>query len=230
MYSQFDDTFLPSRRWIPSAQPCRTQSAPIRLFGKLLNRHSNRFWLIYSFKVPDSRSTAHENDRSRTRPSLTPSQGENSPGFGLALFQVISNRDGASLPTRHAASIYLKNLAKKHWKTHFTEQEKATIRDNLVQAVITVEIQSIREMLGLIVRTVAEEEFPGAWPGFVTTIMQCMSSGEAQHVAGGLFLLDIFAKMTQFYRTAVQRGDENVSGAQVSLFFRCRCPLAHPLG
>jgi len=86
---------------------------------------------------------------------------------------------------------------------------------NLVQAVVTADVQSIREMLGLIVRTVAEAEFPTAWPGFVTTIMQCMSSGEASHVAGGLFLLDTFAKMTQFYRSALHRGDENIAVPQV---------------
>ena len=48
----------------------------------------------------------------------------------MALFQVVSNRDLA-VPARHAGSIALKHLVKKHWKAHFSDAERQTIREKL---------------------------------------------------------------------------------------------------
>ena len=128
------------------------------------------------------------------------------------LFQIVANRDIAVAP-RHAASIYLKNFARKYWKdkvdkdtgavvSKFAEAERALIRDNIVTTAVMVEVQSIRVQLGVILQKIADEEFPGAWPGFVTSILGCMNSGEAQAVTGGLFLLEVLAKMVPSYRNS----------------------------
>jgi len=150
-------------------------------------------------------------------------QGENTAGFGMALFQIVSSRE-VGVATRHAGSIYLKHLVERKWSEHFNEGERAAIRDNIVSAAVNVEVQSIRVQLGLVLKTVADQEFPGAWPGFVTSIMACMSSGESANVYGGLFLLEILSKMGMYFRKQPKE-DGGVSANVLEQFVAATLPM-----
>lgn len=111
------------------------------------------------------------------------------------------------MPVRQAGAIYLKNMISQYWYEEKPEKEgeaaaattvppatptftlpesdKATIRDNLIEAVIHSP-DPIRAQLIVCVRTVTQQDFPEKWVAIVDKVHQFIQTNDINTWNGAL--------------------------------------------
>ncbi|XP_076310776.1 importin-7 msk isoform X2 [Tachypleus tridentatus] len=128
-------------------------------------------------------------------------------GFCSSLLQVVmmSNLD---IPVRQAGVIYLKNLVAQHWAEKeqeagklmvFTlhEQDRATIRDAIVDAVVHAP-ELLRIQLAVCVNHIVKHDFPHHWTGIVDKILIYLQSPDTSGWMGSLLCLHQLVKNFEY--------------------------------
>jgi len=137
-------------------------------------------------------------------------------GFSPSLLQVVMTAD-LDMAVRQAGVIYFKNLVTGYWvpkedkknadipdhlkpsHTNFSlhEQDRAMIRDNLVDA-ITAAPDAVRIQLLVCARVIIRHDFPGTWTGLVDKIALQFQSGDAHATQGSLLILYQLVKVYEY--------------------------------
>lgn len=101
------------------------------------------------------------------------------------------------MPARQAGAIYLKNTVSNYWEpvkldeTSTTpvealgEQDKQTIRDNLIEAVIHSP-DPIRNQLVICVRQIAQADFPDKWTAIIEKVHHFIQTNDMNQWYGSL--------------------------------------------
>lgn len=101
------------------------------------------------------------------------------------------------MPARQAGAIYLKNTVSNYWEpvkldeTTTTpvealgEQDKQTIRDNLIEAVIHSP-DPIRNQLVICVRQIAQADFPDKWTAIIEKVHHFIQTNDMNQWYGSL--------------------------------------------
>lgn len=108
-------------------------------------------------------------------------------GFPSLLFQIASS-ESAELPLRQASAVLLKNLVERHYKIRekrsgeeqpfeLAENDKATLRQNIVESVIVAPSQ-VRKLLEACVGRIIDSDYPAFWPEFVQKIVGFLTSDQ----------------------------------------------------
>ncbi len=97
--------------------------------------------------------------------------------------------DQVQMPVRQAGAIYLKNMVNQFWMERsvdkpnelmpysLQESDRATIRDNLIEAVIHSP-DPIRAQLIVCVRTISQQDFPEKWPTIIDKVHQFIQTND----------------------------------------------------
>ncbi|KAH8833705.1 Cse1-domain-containing protein [Flagelloscypha sp. PMI_526] len=102
------------------------------------------------------------------------------PGFLTHLLQLVLN-SSVDRAARLAGSVYLKNMAKLRWIEEdppIQEADKATLRDNIVQAMLALSTASdkpIRAQIAEAASLIAELDFPAQWPNLIDQLVGSLS-------------------------------------------------------
>ena len=118
-------------------------------------------------------------------------------GFCPSLLSILMN-DSLELPVRQAAVIYFKNLVASSWLQreydhtvgghipfNIHEQDKALIRENLVQAIVQSQ-EALRVQLAICICIITKHDFPGKWPQVVDKISVYLQTPEPVAWPGAL--------------------------------------------
>lgn len=106
-------------------------------------------------------------------------------------------------PTRQAGAIYLKNMVQKSWwdpdedepnRFHIHEQDRAQIRDQIVDAVVHAPT-GIKAQLCVCIGLICKQDFPGRWTSLVDKICVYLQSQEVATWYGTLCALLSFVKV-----------------------------------
>ena len=137
------------------------------------------------------------------------------PGYSVALFRLaVDNTLQAEPVLRQTASVHMKNMINRRWDPPskplrggehiiaIPEADKASIRDNLVEA-MCVALPQVRVQLGTCLRAAAHADYPDKWPTLLSTICANLNSAEPARLHGGLFSLRVLAKVHQYRRERV---------------------------
>jgi hypothetical protein len=130
---------------------------------------------------------------------------------GPAILQIVMSVE-VEIPVRQAGAIYLKNMVYKSWtededdpqRFHIHEQDKAMIRDALVDAVVHAP-NIIRSQLCECIAYVCKQDFPSRWTSLVDKIVIYLQSPDAQGWPGALSALRALVKVFEY-----KKGDERV--------------------
>ena len=127
-------------------------------------------------------------------------------GFGPLLLQVLMS-EHLEIQVRQAAVIYLKNVICNTWMRKDTqlnlsdqekrEQDKSTIRDNLVTALVLAP-DIIRTQLAVCVSLLVKYDFPERWPQLVGKISIYLQSPDPKVWMGPLVCLHRLVKFFEF--------------------------------
>jgi len=132
-------------------------------------------------------------------------------GFGPSVLQIVMSQE-LPTPVRQAAVIYLKNMVSSHWRERepdtpgapvpfsIHEQDKALIRDNIVDAVVLAP-DIIRIQLGVCVSQIVKLDFPGRWPQVVDKISIYLANPEPSGWLGALLCLYQLTKNFEYKKT-----------------------------
>ena len=108
--------------------------------------------------------------------------------------------DQLDMPIRQAGVIYLKNMVCQFWEekepSHPTEpipffiheQDKAQIRDNVVEAVIQAP-EPVRVQLAVCISQMVKHDYPGRWPGIAEKVAAYLQSDQHATWMGALVCL-----------------------------------------
>lgn len=135
-------------------------------------------------------------------------------GFPPTLLQIVMEKT-LDLPVRQAACVYLKNMVTNNWQDpevdpnvaigtavpslifSIHEQDRAMIRDSIVEAIIhSPEI--IRTQLGVCINTIIKRDFPGRWTQVVDKISIYLQSNDYNSRAGALLCLYQLIKIYEY--------------------------------
>ena len=125
--------------------------------------------------------------------------------------------DQVQMPVRQAGAIYLKNMIGQYWYEEKTdklaadsaraftlhESDKATIRDNLIEAVIHSP-DPIRAQLIVCVRNVCTHDFPEKWPTIVDKVHHFIQTQDVNYWYGALQAFYQLCKLFE-YKTVKDR-------------------------
>lgn len=101
------------------------------------------------------------------------------------------------MPARQAGAIYLKNTVSNYWEPvkldetpttpveALSEQDKQTIRDNLIEAVIHSP-DPIRNQLVICVRQIAQADFPDKWTAIIEKVHHFIQTNDMNQWYGSL--------------------------------------------
>ncbi len=110
------------------------------------------------------------------------------------------------MPARQAGAIYLKNMVNHSWsepeegeepRFNIHEQDRAIIRDQLVDAVVHAPI-AVRSQLCVCIGLIAKEDFPGKWSSLVDKICVYLQSPGVEGWSGALSSLLSLVKVRTF--------------------------------
>lgn len=131
------------------------------------------------------------------------------PGFLSLLLQVVMSND-VQIPVRQSGVIYLKNMIVQYWKERdpseladtsaafvIVEQDKATIRENIVEAVIHAP-ELIRIQLTVCVSQILRHDFPDKWPGVINKVNGFLAENSQGTWMGALLTLYQIVKKYEF--------------------------------
>jgi hypothetical protein len=160
-------------------------------------------------------------------------QYKHAPGHAVSLLQCLVAPQ-LDLAVRQAAAIQLKNLCMREWTPDdpdeddltsgsaltaapapaagalvarpprgIADADKAVVRANLLEAVVQAP-PLLRAQLGVVLRVVAEADFPERWPELAPAVGAALSSPEPSRVYGALFVLRFLARKYE-YKDGTQR-------------------------
>ncbi|XP_020624388.1 importin-7-like [Orbicella faveolata] len=122
------------------------------------------------------------------------------PGFLSLLLQVVMSNE-VQIPVRQSGGIYLKNMIAQYWKDRdpselidgvapfvIAEQDKVTIRENIVEAVIHAP-ELIRIQLTVCVSQILRFDFPDKWPGVIDKVNGFLAENSQGTWMGALLTL-----------------------------------------
>ncbi|KAL9955530.1 hypothetical protein ACROYT_G036866 [Oculina patagonica] len=131
------------------------------------------------------------------------------PGFLSLLLQVVMSNE-VQTPIRQSGGIYLKNMIAQYWKERepsesvdgavpfvIAEQDKATIRENIVEAVIHAP-ELIRIQLTVCVSQILRHDFPDKWPGVIDKVNGFLAENSQGTWMGALLTLYQVVKKYEF--------------------------------
>lgn len=131
------------------------------------------------------------------------------PGFVTLLLQVVMSNE-IQAPVRQAGGIYLKNVIMQHWKERdpsdfpcgeapfvISDQDKVTIRDNIVEAVIHAP-ELIRIQLAVCIGQILRHDFPEKWPQIVDKINLYLNNENQSTWMGALLSLHQIVKKYEY--------------------------------
>lgn len=116
--------------------------------------------------------------------------------MGPALLRIVMSND-VELPIRQAGIIYLKNMIASSWsdpeedegtRFHIHEQDRAVIRDSLVDAAVHSP-PVIRTQLCVCINIICKKDFPGRWTSLVDKFCVYLQSPEVAGWPGALCAL-----------------------------------------
>jgi len=108
------------------------------------------------------------------------------------------------MPVRQAGAIYLKNLILNSWREpredeeqrfHIHEQDRAILRDQLVDAVVHAP-PAIRSQLCVCIGVICKVDFPARWSSLVDKICVYLQSPEVAGWHGALASLLALVKVS----------------------------------
>ena len=123
------------------------------------------------------------------------------------LFRIAADTSVAvDVALRQAAAIRMKTVISRGWdsadgKAALSAADKAAVRDNLVEAMV-VAVPVVRTQLGLCLRSIAQIDYPGNWPGLLPAICANMQQQNTERVYGALFALRMLVKVYEFRKEA----------------------------
>ncbi|KAK2565652.1 Importin-7 [Acropora cervicornis] len=131
------------------------------------------------------------------------------PGFVSLLLQVVVSND-VQFTVRLSGVIYLKNMVSQYWKERdrpeladsgayfvISAQDKSTIRENIVEAVIHAP-ELIRLQLTVCVSQILRHDFPDKWPGVVDKVNTFLAENSQATWMGALLTLYQIVKKYEF--------------------------------
>ncbi|XP_015762265.1 PREDICTED: importin-7-like [Acropora digitifera] len=131
------------------------------------------------------------------------------PGFVSLLLQVVVSND-VQFTVRQSGGIYLKNMVSQYWKERdrpeladsgayfvISAQDKSTIRENIVEAVIHAP-ELIRLQLTVCVSQILRHDFPDKWPGVVDKVNIFLAENSQATWMGALLTLYQIVKKYEF--------------------------------
>ena len=112
------------------------------------------------------------------------------------------------IPVRQSAAIYLKNAVIRDWEAKeapagqplefsIHEQDKAVIRDSIVDAVVLAP-ENLRVHLGVCVNYIVKYDFPTRWTNIVDKISVYLQMPDRQMWAGALYALYQLVKVFEY--------------------------------
>ncbi|XP_076030766.1 importin-7 msk isoform X2 [Oratosquilla oratoria] len=142
------------------------------------------------------RGTIDPNLRQQAEDELT--QMNKIIGFTRSLLQVVMMSE-VDMPVRQAGVIYLKNMVAHHWKDaeyeagepipfHIHEQDRAMIRDAIVDAVVHAP-DLVRVQLAVCTYQMVKHDFPGRWTTIVDKISIYLQNPDTSLWMGALLCL-----------------------------------------
>lgn len=109
----------------------------------------------------------------------------------------------AELPMRQAASIHFKNLVAKGWEprreesARLHEEDKATVRANVLEAVIQSP-DRIRSQLVECIKVMVNADFPEKWPEILPTLLQYLATDDVPRVYGAVQVIMLLCRKYEF--------------------------------
>jgi len=152
-------------------------------------------------------------------------------GATTMLLQVVAEKQ-VQFEVRQAAAIHLKNLCRECWSQRkgllgsmlgyeridspesvvLGNEDKADVRLNLVDALLSETEKSVRDLLGETIYSIAIYDFPDAWPNLLPTLLQTIANShdptQALHVHNALLALRKVCKRYE-YKCRKERGPLN---------------------
>eukprot|EP00698_Gefionella_okellyi_P015174 TRINITY_DN4277_c0_g1_i1.p1 TRINITY_DN4277_c0_g1~~TRINITY_DN4277_c0_g1_i1.p1 ORF type:complete len:911 (-),score=249.25 TRINITY_DN4277_c0_g1_i1:513-3209(-) len=132
----------------------------------------------------------------------TLSQIEGQPGYLIGMLQIVA-AEPVPVPLRQSAAIYIKHAVVRLWsdrpsrQSPFAASEKQLVRDNILPIMVQAP-QLIRIQTALIIKNIAEDDFPENWPTLLPQILQLVQSPDAGTVFSGLWALRMVFKKYEF--------------------------------
>ena len=166
-------------------------------------------------------------------------------GFSTSLLQLVMS-DQVQMPVRQAGAIYLKNMISQYWmdKSGETkalaatagesgvtapfclhEPDKATIRDNLIEAVIHSPDQ-IRAQLIVCVRTITQNDFPDKWVAIVEKVHQFIQGTDINAWYGALQAFYQMCKIYEYKSAKDREAYHKAMGVLLPMFLERLCQLS----
>ena len=145
-------------------------------------------------------------------------------GFMPALIALIQHQ-GANADVKMCAAVALKNAVKRYWDNEdvsrsspFTEEDKSTVRTNLVPAVLSSTLHAVTNLTIESIALIAMYDFPDRWnTGLIQQLNEALNSSELKTVFLGARIVRRLAKLYA-YRTSA-RGDRGPWEAIVQATF-----------
>uniref|UniRef100_A0A383WBL3 Importin N-terminal domain-containing protein n=1 Tax=Tetradesmus obliquus TaxID=3088 RepID=A0A383WBL3_TETOB len=129
-------------------------------------------------------------------------QHELAKGHGVNLLRV-AGEPSLDLSVRQVASISFKQVAKKYWEPEkegapvLNDEDKATIREHLLQAIISAP-HIVQSQLQEVLTTVVYCDYPQHWPQLLETVMAHLTSGDQPRMYGALLVLRVLTRKYEF--------------------------------
>uniref|UniRef100_A0A182VLJ7 Importin N-terminal domain-containing protein n=1 Tax=Anopheles merus TaxID=30066 RepID=A0A182VLJ7_ANOME len=136
-------------------------------------------------------------------------------GFLPTLMQVIMQNE-LEIPVRLAGAIYMKNLINSSWQDReaeggnpipfaIHEQDRAMIRDTIVEAIVHVPAEVIKVQLCFCLSHIIKNDFPGRWTQVVDKVSLCLQNSDPNAWHGALLCMYQLVKHYE-YKKSAERG------------------------
>lgn len=103
---------------------------------------------------------------------------EREPGFGLQLLH-IANSDAVSMPVRLAGALCFKNYVRKHWVdengNHLLPANDVELIKKEIVPLMTTLPATLQTQIGDAIATIADSDFPAAWPDLLGDLVSRLS-------------------------------------------------------
>ncbi|GMT03974.1 hypothetical protein PENTCL1PPCAC_26148 [Pristionchus entomophagus] len=136
-------------------------------------------------------------------------------GFAPTLLRIIV--DPSSDDTLAITAVtYFKNTVTKHWKRDedlaesesqfvLSDEDKAFVRENIVDAICNTANVTVRNQLCYAVQTVARCDFPESWPSLPAKVATLLHTDNAAHMLGAFLVLYKLCKIYEYKRTTERK-------------------------
>jgi exportin-2 (importin alpha re-exporter) len=124
-------------------------------------------------------------------------QGVGRDGFGVQLLQIVTGASESH--SRLAASIFLKNILKRHWlevdnTTKFNDADKEVLRENILEALLREQDSRIKKMIAECIHYICIHDFPEKWASLVPAILATFASQDPQRISNVLMAVLVLVK------------------------------------